>query len=488
MKRVIQALALLALASFALGHLFGCTHLYRTGEQTASPCLSDPEGLLLAGSVEACATAQGEYAAEEGKYSYTLYFVEFDDQGWPYRDGAYMERVLQELKAKLQGPGRARHGCVNAGTKTVHLILYVHGWKHTADAADANVRNFRKLVRESASAECRNGTSGREVVGIYVGWRGRPVETPEAVSFLDNLTFWDRKAAAIDVAQGSLREFFARIDAMVDRANDAGAPQKPVRMLMVGHSFGGHILLTALGGSVLANLAAVVDDDPYDPVQCQKLSPRRDGDLIVLVNPAIEGTRFEPLFSVGTKWKLPCYKAPILISVTSTGDWATGTFFPIGRWFSTWFESYTSADQKSMDRKALGHSDYLITHELGLKGDGPPFEGRPAPEGDCERVWSTDTPNVEEAVAAEYRNERRFLARQDAGQEVAELPRVFCAGAILVPRAGTEGRLFAWRAPLMNIRVRPSLVANHNDIYNPRFVSFLRELYMDTLTKSVMAK
>lgn len=487
MKRALSIIALAVLTVIGLGCLAGCTHLYRTEEKTASPCIPDTNGALSSQDATRCGSAQAEYAAQDGKFSYTLYFLEFDDQGWPYAGGAYVERVLQEIKEKLAGNARTKHNCVEPGAKTAHLIVYVHGWKHTAASGDGNVQNFRKLVSESARAECQGPTSRREVIGIYVGWRGRPTETPEALGFLDNLTFWDRKSAAIDVAQGNLREFFARLDAMVDRVNDADE-RKPVRMLMVGHSFGGHILLTALGGSVLANLAQVVDDNPYDAAQCRERALRRDGDLIVLVNPAIEGTRFEPLFSVGSKWKLPCYKAPILISVTSTGDWATGTFFPIGRWFSTWFESYTSTEQRTMDRQALGHSEPLITHELGLKTDGKLFEGHPAPVGDCEAAWQTATPEIGRAVSAEFRNERQFLARLDAGQDLAEKPRVFCAGAILVPRAGRQGAMTSWRAPLMNIRAQASLVANHNDIYNPRFVSFLRELYMDTLTKSAMMR
>jgi hypothetical protein len=467
--------------------LSGCTHLYRTAEATLD-CPATTEGVLYERAAEGCRTAQGEamhYAGREGSraFAYTIHFIEFDDQGWPYEGGAWMDRVLRQVRERIEGRNRPGHGCVPP-VDNLNLIIYVHGWKHTAAHDDGNVRNFRKLVRESAVLEC----GLREVVGVYIGWRGRPFETPEPVDFLDNLTFWDRKAVAIDVAQGSLREFFARLDAIVDRANSRVPDGKPVRMLMVGHSFGGHILLTALGGSVLASLASRVDDpEPVTPERCRDLGLSREGDMIVLVNPAIEATRFEPLFAVARRWDVPCYKVPILLAVTSTGDWATGKAFPVGRWLSTWFEHYRGGEQRTMDRQALGHSEPLLTHVLGRRGDGEPFDQAPRPFGECESVWRTNRPDIEDAVRVEYRNMLDFTQRLQSGVP-PEAPRAFCAGAVLVSLAGVDGRPPRWRAPLMNHRVTPSLVADHNDIYDPRFVSFLRELYMDTLVRQHRAR
>jgi hypothetical protein len=42
-----------------------------------------------------------------------------------------------------------------------------------------------------------------------------------------------------------------------------------------------------------------------------------------------------------------------------------------------------------------------------------------------------------------------------------------------------------WRAPMLNIRATRDLIADHSDIYRPEFVSFVRELYMDTLIRDI---
>lgn len=461
--------------------LSGCTGMYRKTIDVAQECIPDEHGRLSSSAPVRCRETLGEYAASP-QFSYTLFFAEFDDQGWAYGDGRQMEEILAQVKDKLERQRRPVHPCVNAGRSTVHLIIYVHGWKHTAAYDDDNVANFRNVVREAATAECDlRAATQSEVVGIYVGWRGRPTQTPKAVDFVDNVTFWDRKNVAIDVAQGGVREFFARLDASADRANARIPGQKPVRMLIIGHSFGGHILLTALGGSVLKSLAESVDDNPTDEKHCSQMRLGRDGDMIVLVNAAIEGTRYEPIHSISRKWKAPCYKAPLLVAVTSKADEATRTSFPLGRMFSTWFESYTSGEQRKADHTTLGHNERYLTHELGLRADDKKFDVPQQPVEACKR-WSNLPGELIPSIAAEFANARRFARRVTLDPWRPDEPRTFCAGAVLVPIRTREGdKPWEWRAPVMNIRVSGSLVADHSKIYAPEFVSFIRELYMDTL-------
>lgn len=461
--------------------LGACTGAYRTNVAVENDCVAGDDGMLGEGAA-ACRAAVGEYAQRPDEYSYTLFFVEFDDQGWAYDDNAKMDAVLAQVRKKLQGETRPDHRCVEAGSKSVHLVLFVHGWKHTAAYDDGNVASFRNLLREAATAECKGAANRREVIGIYVGWRGRPAETPEALSFLDNLTFWDRKAAAIDVAQGGAREFFARLDAMADRANQRDPAGKAVRMLLIGHSFGGHILLTSLGGTVLRSLTPAVDDDPLDAKHCSQTQLSRDGDMIVIVNAAIEGTRFEPIHSMGRKWKVPCYKAPVIVAVTSEGDSATRDFFPLGRWVSTVFERYVTPEQRRADTHTLGHNDRYLTHELGLRSDDPRFHVAK----DRDRVpqcegWSNEPGKLIASIQAEFRNAFRFAEAAKKEWKPRE-PRAFCAGAVLIPiTKDGQPEPLEWRAPVMNIRVTKSLVPDHSSIYSPQFVSFIRELYMDTL-------
>ena len=48
---------------------------------------------------------------------------------------------------------------------------------------------------------------------------------------------------------------------------------------------------------------------------------------------------------------------------------------------------------------------------------------------------------------------------------------------MLIPLAARS----PWYAPILNITASKALIRDHNQIYDPRFVSFVRELYMDTL-------
>ncbi len=475
----------LALAAAVLPVLQGCTsaQALRPVLEAADRCIPTAEGRLDPRAPVGCRTSVSEIAAVDRNpepFRYSLFFAEFDDQGWPFdgRDGAGapLARVLHQLRDRLKGKDRPRHRCVSADRRSVNLLLFVHGWKHNAAFDDSNVVSFRKVLREVAIAECLGAGSGRDVIGVYVGWRGGSLDLPEP---LESLSFWDRKSTAADVAQGSVRELFARLDAMVDEANaEWRSGIKPVRMMVIGHSFGGHILLTGLGGSVLRNIAA------YDEAvrsgheaSCRdrtKAALERDGDMVVLVNPAIEGARYDPLHRIASAWNSRCYRAPMLVAVTSEADIATRKAFPAGRWFSTLLESYPGGEhQARADVETFGHHEAYLTHELRLRPQG---EG--AAEPYC-RQWNSET-NLICSIRAEMSNQGAFADSVRDGWDPSKA-RSFCAGAQLVPMKGRE----SWSAPVLNIRAEKALIADHNRIYDPRFVSFLRELYMDTLIRDV---
>ncbi len=494
MKAFLRLCAAALLILVAIAFVASCTGMTRTVIAPGTDCPADKDGHLVASRLADCRDRFVEQSAEEN-FKYTLYFVEFDDQGWAYRDDKFvarqMDQVIASLKARLfpeSASGASDHKCVNhEHPDNFNVVVYVHGWKHTADYRDQNVANFRKLVREIGIAECSNRGGGRQVIGIYLGWRGTPVRWPESASFLevlDNLTFWDRKSTAIEVAQGQAREFLLRIDSMSDHRNEIDNA-KTVRTLHIGHSFGGHLLLTSLGGNILKSVAAVVDGPKMDKGECEKSRLKREGDMVVLVNPAIESSRYEALYSVGSHWDAPCYKAPMLVVATSTADAATRYAFPAGRMMSTLFQSYTSDIEHHADLHTLGHNDRYLTHELGLSDEAARFArtSRPGIQSGapgCGPEWSGDPEKIASAITAERWNSAEFAkwAEKDWSPSA---PRFFCGGTTLIPIDRPSG---PWRAPILNIRVSGKLIPNHSDIYAPQFVSFVRELYMDTLVPS----
>src|SRR5262249_9710735 len=162
------------------------------------------------------------------------FFAEFDDQGWPF-DGEAGQQIpifIDELRRAL---AESENG--------VSIVIFVHGWKHDAAYDDSNVQSFRKVLTGLSHIENADGTGSchRKVIGLYIGWRGRALLGGD---LLENISFWDRKNIAAKVAQGSIRELFARIRSLENATNEAKASEsrdscqaQKVRSMYIGHSF-----------------------------------------------------------------------------------------------------------------------------------------------------------------------------------------------------------------------------------------------------------
>lgn len=135
--------------------------------------------------------------------NYIRLVVEFDDQG-----ASYHERQMEWLEEQLEA---------YAGRHPI-ILVFVHGWKHNARARDPNLLAIDTVLQQTAEAEAAVG-SNRPVIGIFVGWRGLSFYA----GWLTNLTFWNRKTAALRVALGSVRELFARLRRF-RRQHDPGVP------------------------------------------------------------------------------------------------------------------------------------------------------------------------------------------------------------------------------------------------------------------------
>ena len=89
-----------------------------------------------------------------------------------------------------------------------------------------------------------------------------------------------RQAAGQRVATGSVRELFGRLRHYRNRQQKRGG--NPL-LVIVGHSFGGMIVFSALAQSLIQAASAPVG----------RMTPEF-ADLVLLVNPAIEGARYHP--------------------------------------------------------------------------------------------------------------------------------------------------------------------------------------------------
>ena len=273
---------------------------------------------------------------------YTLGIVEFDDQGLCY-DRRQMESVAGRLDASM------------TANADIILVVFVHGWKHNARSDDANLGDFETVLHETAELEAglskKIGAAARPVFGIFAAWRGMSLY--DKAGIVDNITFWDRQDAGRRVATGSIRELLGRCRHYHNRCKDSGGA--PL-FIVVGHSFGGMVVYSALAQSLIE--AASVPVDQVTP---------RFADLVLLVNPAFEAARYLPIFdlveirkSAGQTTAQP----PVFICATATNDWATGWAFPIGNLGSLLSESWRGARERQAMLMTMGHLPWLKTHDL----------------------------------------------------------------------------------------------------------------------------
>ena len=197
--------------------------------------------------------------------------------------------------------------------------------------------------------------------------------------------------------------------------------------------------------------------------------------MVILANPAIEATRYTPLHRAAvSRGGFDHYQAPVFVSITSTADWATGIAFPLGRGMSTLFETKLSDEERSANRNTMGHVDGYITHDLTKRADDLDTCPGWAPVAD---------PNAPDALAREKRDldlesvsSRAFFG--DDPETLALRPgwtRDFCGNTTLTHRR------YEPNSPVWNVRTDKDIVPGHNDITEPIFVSFVRQIYHDAV-------
>ena len=325
---------------------------------------------------------------------YDLFSVEFDDQGWAADSFDSPKKKDTQFKTLFDGLN-AIYGKVGQ-QQPLNIVIYTHGWHHSASPEDTNVVRFRTMLEGLTLAEKSLATQRaavgnasaminkpRHVVGIYLGWRGNSI----LGWGLEDLSIWDRKTVAEKVAHGAIQELYANMNQFFNEHNcrarrlkaDELAKCADVRMLTVGHSFGGLITYRALSSRLLAGIAesdATIDCAPGDRRGIRYA--HGIGNLTVLINPAFEGTRFEPLARAvmsrdyqAPDMGKPCNRTaqlPVLVIAQSEGDLATKLAFPAFRSATTLLENthgYGTAESKS-NISTVGWTERYWTHRLSL--------------------------------------------------------------------------------------------------------------------------
>lgn len=399
---------------------------------------------------------------------YTMGFIEFDEQGdfWS-RDLA--TKVIEDaatFAAKARG-----------NREQTLLVAYVHGWQNNARSLD--VQNFKTFLDSLQGSLV--GARGKKIAvyGVYLAWRGRLLPTPDHNDPLSRLvddtvyavpkilSFWTREAAGERVAKLSSTEALLRLNQAV-RAGDPNA-----RSVVIGHSFGALVVENSLAQ---ATLSRVYGDESGNS------TARPPVDLTVLLNqaaPSMTAKRLqEGLTDAYRASRIdPPIEQPIIVSVTSTDDKATGMAFPVGRLLETLFargRSYDAGAERSQHtymRATAGHLPSMYSHKI-VKYD-PAKAGRPKKPDRLPSMplipSALESPPPPEVTAAVSRqNEDNLLAtRLDPNWDFSTSQQRW-----FVDRKTKS----LWQTPYWIVSVNQDFIKGHGGVWNDNVVQFIISL------------
>jgi hypothetical protein len=297
-----------------------------------------------------------------GSASYRLAFVEFDDRG------EFFER--DQLNQALRTIREAKE--IASKKDPAAVVLFVHGWKNNASDRSGNVAGFKSMLGCLAAQFNPSGADPERtrMVGIYVGWRGAVVSAP----VLKELTFWDRRDESRNLPGAHVVETLLSI---MKTAKGPSVADPNALSFLIGHSFGGGLLETA----VTQTFENIILDTP------RGATIQWPADLTVLINeaaPASQAYQLVESMKANVEARPPCGPGqperdtretylPAIISLTSKGDWGTGTVFPVGQALSLPFNSLRTyphpnvlgeKDQVGMYLKTTAHTKEFISHVI----------------------------------------------------------------------------------------------------------------------------
>lgn len=461
--RIAVALLLLSTA---------CTSIYqRRGTETGSlPTISVAD---LEGDSPEKRLRQLDWEARsiETFDRFELGVIEIGDDG--LTNPAQVQQVMDMVDRRAHTPGR--------GTL---IVTFIHGWHHGPGICDRDLACFRRVLDRLARMD--HLSESVNVTGIYIGWRGESIAKP----YFNTFTLFNRKNAATHIGRTGAKEVLLGLDEKY-RLLKIEDPKKYVAMVTVGHSLGGAMVFNVMKGLATGDVPEVLDPSKKsfrviraetDRVEAAKRGEKairaRLGDLVVLVNPAIEASQYAPFDNDLPDSEYPGFKnlpdkhfkyseeqLPVLMTVASEADKAVGVAFPAARWVAALLHPRIAFS--SARRLGMGHYLPHVTHTLDYT----------APEvKDVPKVTCGCTKNFE---LADLNDEKQLdlYARGD---------QTFAGGAMKFQLVRDPAK---WdpRSPFLVVRATKNVIDSHSDIYNPVFVSFLQKYIQAYVRESAAA-
>ena len=279
---------------------------------------------------------------------------------------------------------------------------------------------------------------------------------------LKYLTFWTRKQAAHKNGRGDLDELLVHEGDLKRRLTALEPPDKRygTRLVVIGHSFGGAIVFSALDNILKKNtLESIV---PFQHGESNEVGVIRAGDtdLVVLLNPALETLLYSGLVEATTNCtQFNLYQNTVLMTIAAQNDSATGVDFPVGQFFPTLLQNFKpNSDERVMNKTALGHYEPFFDYRLTGIGHT----------------------NSEAATASDKEDSDIEISRRRRAPLPALSEGLLAQMGVFTNR---QWNLFPYpgnppsreRAPFLVISATPDIVDNHTGIWGNALVDFLRD-------------
>jgi hypothetical protein len=416
-------ISLLAIGSTIL--ITGCAQNapYHTLPGVSGNCRQSP-------TADEC--VQAYYQEYEG---FDLAFAEYSDRGNAFSD-RYIGDVLERIQQRADNEG-------------VVLVTFIHGWKHNAEESDPNLIDFKDALRAvQGILEADFGATAlgqRRLVGLYIGWRGASLDLP----ILNNSTFWDRKAVAEEVGDGGVSRLLLELDE-VTRGDDKNV------MIVIGHSFGGAIVVSALNDVLTERTVQRTRVRGY---------ARTIGDGVLVLNPAIEANQMLSFVEAAIKADYRSEQYPLFVSLSTDADQATHYAFPAGQTLGlllTWQQE---------DLKRSYYYDRL-----------EPDKEKPLRE---EHLDTTTVGNFAPFLT------HRLTARTEGDETVFEVKTCDSDPQLCVPKGLTTLggqpaiRNLPKNYPLYFYKTDSTVMNGHNDIFNQRVRAFVVTIIDDVVRRAL---
>jgi hypothetical protein len=335
-KRLIIAFVCLGLAGYAV--------VLATELMDTSPLRADIQNKCTKHGQDDPATFLRPATDQKAKVIHLTNEGEFADR-CEFTD--VIDEIIWDLCTdRFQAP--SRENCFNENlnvredadvkSKPKLIVLYIHGWMHSAADGDENLDQFNRLIKNLGDSQ-----RDKQILGIYVTWNAST-----GYAFFDYFSFWSRQRIADRITQSAV---VAKIVGTI--GNVRGISGKRDHFVAIGHSFGARMLFAAV------NAPLVIDTEHAYPKPNTHVyqTIRGPADVVLLLNPAFESARYASIDSfMRNEETFAKNQPPLLITVSTNNDWATRVAFPAGQMLGLSF------DERALT--TLGNYEPYYTHSL----------------------------------------------------------------------------------------------------------------------------